>query len=183
MMIFADGASATDADLLPYEVYNTSVKDLFDAILTDDHNGRLSYYFEKLPEQLRADISSVAGQLFLQPSDLEKYEQYIWFSSAGVRMHTHVDADHNFFLQVSGRKRWTLYPSSEQAELHPFPRTHPLWHKAQRLPDEAPEGVATTRFPDRTSPATPFVVEVGPGEVLYVPPYLLWTILAYNSIV
>jgi len=92
-------------------------------------------------------------------------------------MHTHVDADHNFFLQISGKKRWTLHPSSEQAELHPFPRTHPLWHKAQRLPDETLEGVATTRFPDRTSPETPLVVEVGAGEVLYVPPYTWHSVL------
>ena len=40
--------------LLPYEVYNTSVKDLFDTILADgpkqdgNEHGRLAYYFEKL---------------------------------------------------------------------------------------------------------------------------------------
>ena len=83
-------------------------------------------------------------------------------------MHTHVDADHNFFLQVcaslclsvplcvdadrnfvlqvAGRKRWTLYPTAESAEMHPFPRTHPLWHKAQRSP-RSPH--PTPRFPVR----------------------------------
>eukprot|EP01043_Picozoa_sp_COSAG02_P052527 COSAG02_NODE_5673_length_4139_cov_2.729950_2_plen_837_part_00 len=146
---------------LPYEVYNTTGRELLQQILLHDSidppslrhhadsqkaKSEMVYWFDKLPEMLVPDIASVTRQLFLRESDLQRYEQYIWFSSAGVRMHTHVDADHNFFLQVAGRKRWTLYPTAETAEMHPFPRTHPLWHKAQRSPLSSNP---TARFPVR----------------------------------
>lgn len=156
-------SSSSRHDGLPYEVYNTTGRELLQKILLqhDDEvvssssrerttlqqaRPELVYWFDKLPQTLIPDIASVAGDLFLRESDLKRYEQYIWFSSAGVQMHTHVDADHNFFLQISGRKRWTLYPSAEAAEMHPFPRTHPLWHKAQRLPFASHP---TARFPVR----------------------------------
>ena len=165
---------------IPYEVFNGSCSEVFDAILREDDGrhrqdekqaagndrrggtGGLVYHFDRVPAELRGDLAAVAPKLFLREGDLERYEQYVWFSSAGVAMHTHLDADHNFFLQVSGRKRWRLFPTRDHAALRPFPRTHPLWHKAQRRPP-APELEAPL--------ASPIVVDVGPGDVLYVPPY------------
>ena len=161
----SSSSSSSSSSILPYEVYNTTGADLLQRILRSAESdgvagggGELAYWFEKLPASLVPDIASVSKLLFLRESDLERYEQYMWFSSAGVRMHTHVDADHNFFLQVAGRKRWTLYPTAEAAEMHPFPRTHPLWHKAQRSPSSTQP---TLRFP-----VSQYATAVSPLSVL-----------------
>lgn len=146
---------------------------------------------------------------------------------AGVRMHPHVDADHNFFVQVRGRKRWTLYPPAATEALHPFPRIHPLWHKSQlehtsadvalpgdraRFPDTCAvaggcgAGAAAATNSSAVPPRQPISAtacgrggsggggdvggsagtaacwalsaELGPGDVLYVPPYTWHSVLS-----
>ena len=115
-------------------------------------------------------------------------------------MHPHVDADHNFYVQVRGTKRWTLYPTFLTPTMRPFPRIHPLWHKSQ-LHHNSPTNVAKpadmARFPAPLWSTEDFlptlsslvsttnasvaasalgddgvmVVDLSPGDVLYVPPY------------
>jgi hypothetical protein len=40
----------------------------------------------------------------------------------------HYDQDHNFFVHVSGRKRFVLYPPYEWRNLYIYPRVHPHWY-------------------------------------------------------
>lgn len=70
--------------------------------------------------------------------------------------------------QVVGRKRFTLFPPWEHFNLHLFPRPHPLWHKSQ-ADFGSPDADAAPQY----SHARPYVAELGPGDVLYVPP--LWS--------
>ena len=91
--------------------------------------------------------------------------------------------DFNIFVQVVGRKRFTLFLPGEHERVHMFPRIHPLWHKSQvsarsyisqtfslwmlQLDFDSPD---LSRYPDYTL-ATAYTAELEPGDVLYVPPY------------
>eukprot|EP00964_Phaeocystis_antarctica_P135611 scaffold99957_cov66-Phaeocystis_antarctica.AAC.2 len=105
--------------------------------------------------------------LFSNAEDEKKSMQYVWLSTPGVRTHTHFDSDHNIFVQLVGRKRFTLWAPNQTEALCMFPRLHPLWHKS-RLDFERP---------DARPPCTDYgssealSVEVDPGDVLYLPPF------------
>ena len=123
-------------------------------------------YFSPVPDALANDAHPIAP-LFASDRDLALNKAFVWVSSAGVQTHTHFDQDHNFFVQVVGHKRFTLFPSAMHEEMYVYPRIHPLWHKSQmRVQGE------TRSFPRagfaREAMQT---VVVGPGDVLYIPPY------------
>ena len=117
---------------------------------------------------------------------------YLWCLSLCVCSQFH----HNAYLQVWGRKRWTLAPTSEALRLRPFPEAHPRDRQAQAAltpmtamagdglesdresseaelseaePDESPAEHAPSA--DRLPRAVPFAeVVLRPGDLLYVPP-------------
>jgi len=59
------------------------------------------YYFGKVPELLKPDVSPI-DKMFRTETDAERYMQFLWMSTPGVRMHTHFDMDYNFFVQIIG---------------------------------------------------------------------------------
>lgn len=110
--------------------------------------------------------------LFSNAEDEKKSMQYVWLSTPGVRTHTHFDSDHNIFVQLVGRKRFTLWAPNQTDALCMFPRLHPLWHKS-RLDFERPDA----RLPCTAySTSEALSVEVGPGDVLYLPPFWWHTV-------
>ena len=123
------------------------------------------YYFGSVPQPLQADLNSTRN-LYRTERDYKTGRQFLWISSAGMITHGHFDQDYNFFVQLRGTKRFTLWSLSQHELLYMYPRVHPLWHKSQvnfRALD-------LTRFPDfANSRAEQVVLE--PGHVLYVPPY------------
>lgn len=128
-------------------------------------NESLYYHFDSFPPDLLADVTPYA-HLFDTESDVLKRAMYLWFSSGGVNMHSHFDQDHNFFVQLAGTKRFTLVMPEQWEEMHLFPRIHPLWHKSQVDADQPDLDL----FPDY-SRVRAYLAEVGPGDVLYIPPY------------
>lgn len=120
--------------------------------------------------------------LFLSHEDRAEGLQQLWLSTqgtaelpeprvtlclAGAQTHTHFDSDHNLFVQLWGRKRWYLVPPAGGQQLCPYPRLHPLWHKAAadfQHPD-------TERCEGSEERDTWLMVELQPGDVLYVPPF------------
>jgi hypothetical protein len=91
-----------------------------------------------------------------------------WVGSAGATTPLHQDAMHNFFVQLSGRKRFLLFPPSAWRHLYLFPRFHLKDRNAQ---PNVRDPLATTRYP-RLAEARPLEVVLEPGETLYLPP--LW---------
>ena len=123
------------------------------------------YYFGSVPESLQPDLKP-DRMLFHTSRDHKANKQFMWISSAGMITHAHFDQDFNFFVQLIGRKRFTLWPPSQHELMYPYPRVHPLWHKSRinyRAPDVA-------RFPNFAKTRALQIV-VGPGDVLFVPPY------------
>lgn len=48
----------------------------------------------------------------------------LWIGRRGITTHTHYDATFNFFVQLQGKKRFTLIPPSEPMYLYPC--LHPV---------------------------------------------------------
>ena len=87
----------------------------------------------------------------------------VWIGSGGAITPCHHDELHNFFLQVKGRKRFTLLPPNTWDKLRLFPKYHQLHRNVRtNIDDDASilrdEGVQ--------------FVELSEGDVLYLPP--LW---------
>ena len=53
----------------------------------------------------------------------------LWFSSAGSTTAIHYDHEHNMFVQLSGRKRFTLVSPKHHNKLHLHPSLHPSWRQ------------------------------------------------------
>jgi hypothetical protein len=122
-------------------------------------------YFSEISPGLHAEVKPDMN-MYLSSDDWMYRKQFVWVSSAGSNTHLHFDQDYNVFVQMVGRKRFTLFAPSQTPFLHPYPRAHPLWHKS-RLDFDRPD---LMRFPDYVH-ARSQEVELGPGDMLYVPPY------------
>eukprot|EP00004_Rigifila_ramosa_P024089 TRINITY_DN6896_c0_g1_i1.p1 TRINITY_DN6896_c0_g1~~TRINITY_DN6896_c0_g1_i1.p1 ORF type:complete len:860 (-),score=151.92 TRINITY_DN6896_c0_g1_i1:72-2291(-) len=133
------------------------------------------YYFGSLPAQLRDDVSP-SGMMWLTENDLKLFRQFLWISNGGLRTHTHFDQDHNFFVQLVGSKRFTVWPAAQHELMHLYPRVHPLWHKSQ-LDFDGPD---IDRFPSYQATRAQSVVLM-PGDLLYVPPYTWHTVESIND--
>lgn len=122
-------------------------------------------YFSDISPGLHAEVKPDTS-MYLSSDDWMYRKQFVWVSTAGSNTHLHFDQDYNVFVQMVGRKRFTLFPPSETPHLHPYPRAHPLWHKS-RLDFDRPD---LARFPDYIH-AHGEEAELEPGDLLYVPPY------------
>lgn len=83
---------------------------------------------------------------------------------AGTTTDLHYDMVHNFVVQLHGTRRVTLFSPADRDRLYPFPWRTFVSHQS-RLRLEAVDPEAFPRFRD----ATPFQVDVEPGEMLFIP--------------
>ncbi len=153
---------------LTYTLANLSTNNFFKCIQSssdcnDKYKGH--YYFGNVPDTLKKDILPNKF-LYSTKRDIEASKQFMWISSAGMITHTHFDQDYNIFVQLVGRKKFTLWPPSQHELMYTFPRVHPMWHKSR----VNYRSVDLLKFPS-FSQARATQVELGPGDMLYVPPY------------
>lgn len=90
-----------------------------------------------------------------------------WMGSAGVVATPHYDKSLNLVLQVTGRKRWLLWPPEEidRGALCMHPSAHPSRRQVRTPLLDAPAAARAA------SPAIEATIQ--PGQILYVPPF--WT--------
>ena len=151
---------------------------------------------------LFGDLSLPALQaLGAEPSsdDAPRFpEANLWLATAGASSSAHWDAVDNFFVQLAGTKRFTVWATADAANLHPYPALHPSWFKSQirnmgrvlryrrrwngsdvdssSAAHDAEERAAlaslATRFPllRAVDWAHAYEVTLHPGDVLYIPP-------------
>lgn len=204
------GAAGAGAGWLGFGQLNMTAAALVAAVGGDGSGSRrLYYYSDPLPAAVSESLFGGGGAepllgwgrgLFLTEHDAARQVQQLWLSSAGVQMHTHMDSDHNFFTMLAGSKRFTLHDPADTGLLRPFPRLHPLWHKAQchptrpaggsgdqgrfRMQSEVIRAVSAEDGPmlavcpaaGRCPPAelgllAPMEATLTAGDVLYIPPY------------
>jgi hypothetical protein len=87
----------------------------------------------------------------------------LWLGSEKLQTFMHYDASYNFFAQLRGRKRFTLFPPN--ASMYPWPCLHP--HIGHAQVDWRPDADADDlrqRFPS-FSPEGVVTAEVGRGDV------------------
>jgi hypothetical protein len=129
--------------------------------------------FDEIPESLKAAWGKHAAQLYHSAFDAKSAMQYVWLSTPAHRTHTHFDSDRNAFVQLIGKKRFVLWHPNQTFRLCPFPRLHPLWHKSRAdFEEPALELAACANY----TASEALVVDVEPGDVLYVPPYWWHTV-------
>jgi hypothetical protein len=94
----------------------------------------------------------------------------IWLGTA-ITTPTHLDEWHNIGCVVAGRRRFTLFPPEQVANLYVGPLDF--------APTGAPMSLVRLHAPDferfprfREALAAAFSAELGPGDALYIPP--LW---------
>ena len=135
--------------------------------------GRHLVWFGDVPAPLRAVLPPpthpTGARIYASALDASAGLQSAWLSSPGARTHTHYDNDRNFFVQLIGRKRFVLWPPNQTQALCAYPRLHPLWHKS-RVVFEAPDARSGTAC-ERYGETSALSVDVGPGDVLYIPPF------------
>ena len=78
---------------------------------------------------LEQDVSPIEELLVLQP---EQTSVNIWAGSINVTAPCHYDGYHNFYVQVSGTKRFLLAAPGARGWLRPFPFLHPSHAQCQR---------------------------------------------------
>ena len=152
---------------IPYILRNMTKDEFFSCLQgncsSDGYRGH--YYFGSVPKSLKDDLKP-DRLLYNTDKDYSAGKQFIWLSSAGMITHAHFDQDFNFFVQLVGEKRFTLWSPSQHELLSVYPRVHPMWHKS-RINMMAPD---TNRFP-LFSQSRALQVTVKPGDVLFIPPY------------
>eukprot|EP00475_Leptophrys_vorax_P023395 TRINITY_DN32019_c0_g2_i1.p1 TRINITY_DN32019_c0_g2~~TRINITY_DN32019_c0_g2_i1.p1 ORF type:complete len:274 (+),score=57.63 TRINITY_DN32019_c0_g2_i1:48-824(+) len=100
---------------------------------------------------------------------------HLWVGCAGVTASTHYDASHNLYLQVRGKKRFTIAPpSTAHLTCGIYPDSHP--HRRQcQYPNRFGAFLAADPSDDdgHISQSVSYMVELTPGDLLYLPPYWL----------
>lgn len=98
---------------------------------------------------------------FLTPTPGDR-DGMMWIGPAGTVTPLHHDLTNNFIAQVTGRKRVRLLPASEVGRL--YNHRH-VFSEISDLEDPAVDG---TLYP-RIDGARVYGIELGPGEILFIP--------------
>ena len=102
-----------------------------------------------------------------------EYQSNLWAGKAGLVTHTHYDAQYNFFVQLRGRKRFTLL--APHVPLPQFSCLHPHYGHLSPAPSPFAAPAASERdvrkFEHDGLALTAYIAELGPGDMLIVPPF------------
>ncbi|MBN8807847.1 MAG: cupin-like domain-containing protein [Sphingomonas sp.] len=94
----------------------------------------------------------------------------LWIGNA-TQVATHYDMSSNIACVVAGRRRFTLFPPDQLANLYVGPLDHTLAGQPVSMVDpEAPDVDRYPRFTDALTHAE--TAELGPGDAIFIPP--LW---------
>jgi len=91
---------------------------------------------------------------------------YLFAGLGGTLYHCHYDLQPNLHVQLTGRKRFIIFPPEDWRHLYPFPVHHDLDRRSM-VDLDRPD---TSQYP-MWSGAHGAVVELNPGDALYIPPY------------
>lgn len=118
---------------------------------------------------VRALLPGLAQELKLDLID-QKIAPRIWIGNA-VEVSPHFDQSHNIACVVAGRRRFTLFPPDQVANLYVGPLEFTVAGQPMGLVSpEAPDLDRYPRFAQAMDCA--ITAELGPGDAIYIPP--LW---------
>ena len=136
--------------------------------LKQPSEGEFLYFtgdIDQLGEWAVEDIQPLSELLLLNP---QRSSVNVWMGQPHVVAHCHYDGYHNFYAQLYGTKKFTLFSPENWPGLYPYPFLHPSHAQAQvNLSD-----VGDTRQFPLAEKARALEVVLEPGDLLYMPP--LW---------
>ncbi|XP_065898446.1 tRNA wybutosine-synthesizing protein 5-like [Dysidea avara] len=157
-----------------WEDYNIKVNTTLEIVLGKPgldavEQGPYLYYSEKVADLKRSVFQNILD--YIQPiKDLilseESVQVNLWVGRKGIVTNTHYDMTYNFFVQLQGKKHFTLFPPN--AQLYLYPCLHPHYGHSQ-VDILSPD---LTKYP-LYSNASVYTAVLGPGDMLTVPPFWL----------
>eukprot|EP00117_Sycon_ciliatum_P001528 scpid51701/ scgid7154/ Hypoxia-inducible factor 1-alpha inhibitor; Hypoxia-inducible factor asparagine hydroxylase len=145
--------------------YNTKSKKSIAQVLKTASD-TYHYYSEEINTVMKSypdalDDIQPLSELVLTPEDVQIN---VWIGRPGIVTHTHYDATYNFFVQLRGRKRFTLFPPS--SEMYLYPCLHPHYGHTQ----VNVYNWNRTLYPnfDRSKA---MIADLRAGDMLFVPPF------------
>lgn len=155
-----------------WEDFNLKINTTIPEILQWNHpqkrsqTGPYMYYSQDI-STLRKQFPDVIG--YVQPiKPLILSEDHVqvnlWVGREGLVTHTHYDCTYNFFVQLQGRKRFTLFPPTQL--LYLYPCLHPHYGHSQ-VNILQPDVNTFSKYSSEGG----FVAEVSAGDMLVVPPF------------
>ena len=121
---------------------------------------------EQLGRWAEDHIQPLGELLYLNPS---RSSINVWIGQPHVIAHCHYDGYHNFYAQLYGTKKFTLFHPTNWPGLYPYPFLHPSHAQAQVNTSNQAE--SESLFPLVHSVEAVEVI-LQPGDLLYMPP--LW---------
>ena len=144
-----------------------SSKEFFNLLQNPRKNQHLYFTgdIDQLGEWAFDEIQPIDELLVLNP---KRSSINAWIGQPHVIAHCHYDGYHNFYAQLYGTKKFTLFKPSNWPGLYPYPFLHPSHAQAQINLSNHDE---LERFP-LVSRIEAVEVVLEPGDLLYMPP--LW---------
>ncbi|KAI6653760.1 hypothetical protein LOD99_3264 [Oopsacas minuta] len=143
--------------------------DFFQHISTKVEEQDLFLYYtggiDSIGQWASVDVQPIEELISLKPSH---NSINVWLGEPGVIAHMHYCEYHNFYVQIQGSKKFTVFSPSEWIHVYPYPYLHPHHAQAQVNISNVND---TDKFPFITK-ATGMEITLEPGDLLYLPP--LW---------
>ena len=136
--------------------------------LRQPSEGEFLYFtgdIDQLGEWAVEEIQPFSELLVLNP---QRSSVNVWMGQPRVIAHCHYDGYHNFYAQLYGTKKFTLFRPEDWPGLYPYPFLHPSHAQTQVNLSDIGE---RERFPLSLKTRALEVV-LNPGDLLYMPP--LW---------
>jgi len=131
------------------------------SVATGPEAARTPSHLEEVFPELAADVCLPHGVLY---EEGECHSSVLRVASGDTELWTHYDVMHNMLIQVTGTKRVTLWPPSEDANLY-------TEGSSSRVPDiHAPDLARFPRFARTHSSRVTGLL--APGDAVFIPP--LW---------
>jgi len=90
----------------------------------------------------------------------------LWFGEHGLTSSFHYDAAHNYYVQLAGTKTFAILPPRDAPALSICPFLHPGdGHSCLNW-----STTNVTSLKPHLANLQPYIVDLGPGDVLYIPP-------------
>lgn len=152
----------------PYQTdLKLSVDEFFQRLVKPQHSRYLYFTggIEQLGDWAYREIQPISELLLLNP---RRSSVNAWIGQPNVIAHCHYDGYHNFYAQLYGRKKFTLFRPTNWPGLYPYPFLHPS-HAQTQVNSSDQEDVK--RF-ELFKMVEAVEVSLEAGDLLYMPP--LW---------
>lgn len=161
-----------------------NLKELFDSTSSPGHY----YYHTERASSFNPDLLNKLRYLFdlkVSPFD-SPADLNIWISSWNTTAGFHYDEQNNLFLQLYGRKRFVLFEHQDFDEI--YPSLHPM---ARQVFTDISWSAELTEWARRENTSNPpqwlygkrvHVIDLLPGDLLYLPPFYYHMVIATSPV-